>query len=125
MRGQRQFLSGALEGMGVLDGMRAVANFKDTLDLSSAQPMIVGTGYSGGAIATGWAASLQPSYAPELDIKGWAHGGTPANLTGTLLYINNTPFSGFIPVLSRAKCVWRTVASSHEPYHDREGKVGA
>jgi hypothetical protein len=59
--------------------------------------MIIGTGYSGGAIATGWAASLQPSYAPELDIKGWVHGGTPANLTGTMLYIDNTAFSGFLP----------------------------
>lgn len=90
------FGPGRLAGIGILDNMRAVSNF-DALGLSSAAPMIVGTGYSGGAIATGWAASLQPSYAPELDIKGWAQGGTPANLTGTLEYINDTPFSGFIP----------------------------
>lgn len=91
------FSPGHLEGMGVLDGMRAVSNFQDSLGLSSANPMIVGTGYSGGAIATGWAASLQPSYAPELDIKGWVQGGTPSNLTGTLLFIDDTLFSGFIP----------------------------
>ncbi|KAJ5525589.1 hypothetical protein N7513_005397 [Penicillium frequentans] len=90
------FGPGRLAGMGVLDNMRAVSSF-DVLGLSSAKPMIVGTGYSGGAIATGWAASLQPSYAPELDIKGWAQGGTPANLTGVLEFINDTPFSGFIP----------------------------
>lgn len=90
------FGPGRLAGMGVLDNMRAVSSF-DALGLSSAKPMIVGTGYSGGAIATGWAASLQPSYAPELDIKGWAQGGTPANLTGTLMFIDDTPFSGFIP----------------------------
>ncbi|CEO60830.1 hypothetical protein PMG11_05342 [Penicillium brasilianum] len=90
------FAPGHLEGMGVLDSMRAVSNFK-TLGLSSAKPMIVGTGYSGGAIATGWAASLQPTYAPELDIKGWVQGGTPANLTGTLVFIDNTLFSGFLP----------------------------
>lgn len=91
------FSPGHLEGMGVLDGMRAVSNFKGTLGFTTDKPMIVGTGYSGGAIATGWAASLQPSYASELDIKGWAQGGTPANLTGTLLFIDETLFSGFIP----------------------------
>lgn len=91
------FSPGRLEGTGVLDGMRAVTNFKNTLGLSSDNPMVVGTGYSGGAIATGWAASLQPSYAPELDIKGWVQGGTPANLTGTFLFIDNTLFSGFLP----------------------------
>ncbi len=87
------FSPGHLEGMGVLDGMRAVASFK-TLGLST-NPMVVGIGYSGGAIATGWAASLQPTYAAELNMKGWVQGGTPANLTGTLLKIDGTLFSGF------------------------------
>ena len=91
------FSPGHLEGMGVLDSMRAVANFKDTLGLSD-NPMAVGVGYSGGAIATGWAASLQPLYASELNVKGWVQGGTPANLTGTLLKIDDTLFSGFAPV---------------------------
>ncbi|KAJ6028597.1 hypothetical protein N7540_004173 [Penicillium herquei] len=90
------FGPGRLAGMGVLDSMRAVSNF-DTLGLSSSTPMIVGTGYSGGAIATGWAASLHPTYAPDLDVKGWAHGGTPANLTGTFMFIEETLFSGFLP----------------------------
>ena len=90
------FTPGHLEGMCVLDSMRAVSSF-DSLGLSSAKPMIVGIGYSGGAIATGWAASLQPTYAPELDIKGWVQGGTPANLTGTLIFVDGTPFSGFVP----------------------------
>lgn len=91
------FGPGRLEGMGVLDGMRAVSNFHKTLGLSTDKPLVAGVGYSGGAIATGWAASLQPRYAPELDIKGWVQGGTPANLTGTLVFIDNTAFSGFIP----------------------------
>lgn len=91
------FSPGRLEGMGVLDGMRAVVNFRNTLHLSTSKPMVVGVGYSGGAIATGWAASLQPTYAPELTIKGWVHGGTPANLTAILTFIDNTLFSGFLP----------------------------
>lgn len=90
------FGPGRLAGMGTLDNMRAVSNF-ESLGLSSSSPKIVGIGYSGGAIATGWTASLQPSYAPELDIKGWVQGGTPSNLTGTLLGLDGGVFSGFSP----------------------------
>jgi len=91
------FGAGRLAGTGVLDSMRAVKNFKSTLGFSTDNPKVVGYGYSGGAIATGWAAGLQPSYAPELNIKGWAHGGTPANLTGTAVLVDGTLFSGFLP----------------------------
>ncbi|KAL4892998.1 secretory lipase-domain-containing protein [Aspergillus ambiguus] len=91
------FSPGHLEGMGVLDGMRAVSSFHSTLGLDNEDPMIVGVGYSGGAIASGWAASLQAGYAPELDVKGWVAGGTPSNLTGTLLLLDDSAFSGFIP----------------------------
>ena len=101
------FGPGRLAGMGVLDGIRAVTNF-DTLGLSK-DPMVVGIGYSGGAIATGWAGSLQPKYAPELNIKGWIQGGTPSNLTGTLLTIDNTAFSGF----SAAAVVGLSVPSAY------------
>ena len=89
------FTAGHLSGMGVLDGMRAVANFKTPLGLTTSRPMIVGVGYSGGALATGWAASLQPTYAVELNMKGWIQGGTPADLMTTLEFIDGTIFSGF------------------------------
>ena len=91
------FGTGRLAGTAVLDSMRAVANFQTALRLSPNIPEIFGYGYSGGAIATGWAASLQPRYAPELKIKGWAQGGTPANLTGTAVFIDGTLFAGFLP----------------------------
>lgn len=91
------FGPGHLEGVVLLDSLRAVTNFGKTIGFNTPAPAIFAHGYSGGAIATGWAASLQPSYAPELPIKGWAHGGTPANLTGVTVYIANTTFSGFLP----------------------------
>lgn len=90
------FAAGRLEGMVGLDSMRAVSQFS-TLGFTTKTPAVVGYGYSGGAIATGWAASLQPSYAPELPIRGWAAGGTPSNLTGTLVTIDGTVFAGFVP----------------------------
>lgn len=92
------FAPGHLEGMGALDGMRAVANYKAKLGLSTSQPAIVGVGYSGGGLATSWAASLQPSYASELNVKGWVAGGVPANLSAVVDYIDDTISSGFIPV---------------------------
>jgi acetyl esterase/lipase len=91
------FAVGRLEATGVLDGMRAVNNYANEIGLTTNNPKIVGMGYSGGAIATGWAAALQSTYAPELDVVGWSSGGTPANLTGVLDTIDGTLFSGFLP----------------------------
>ncbi|OAA47207.1 Lipase, secreted [Beauveria brongniartii RCEF 3172] len=91
------FTPGYLSGMGVLDSMRAVANFKRTLGLRD-DPMVVGVGYSGGGLATGWAAAMQPAYAPELPVKGWVAGGIPANLTNIFEFIDGTVVSGFEPI---------------------------
>lgn len=91
------FAAGHLEGMAVLDGIRAVKAFGSKLGLSSTDPLTVGYGYSGGAIATGWAAALQSTYAPELNIKGWVAGGLPSNLSAVVELIDNTAFSGFLP----------------------------
>jgi hypothetical protein len=90
------FGAGRLAGMVALDSMRAVSSFR-TAGFTTPTPRIVGYGYSGGSLPTGWAASLQRKYAPELPVVGWASGGTVANLTGTALYLDNTLFSGFLP----------------------------
>lgn len=92
------FGAGKLSGTGVLDSIRAAKNFGTKVGLV-AQPSIVGVGYSGGGIATGWAAGLQPTYAPDLDknIKGWSSGGTPANLTSVVELIDGTFWAGFLP----------------------------
>lgn len=91
------FSPGHLSGMGVLDSMRAVNNFGPTLGLAE-NPMVVGTGYSGGGLATAWAAALHPSYAPELNVQGWSAGGVPANLTNIFEFIDGTVVSGFEPI---------------------------
>ncbi|KAI3622852.1 hypothetical protein GLX27_004027 [Malassezia furfur] len=86
------FSSGMLEGYASLDALRATLAF-EPLKLPS-DTKIVGTGYSGGAIAGGWAASLQNTYAPELNVLGWAIGGTPANITATFYDMDSTMFAG-------------------------------
>ncbi|WP_435591558.1 lipase family protein [Nocardia sp. bgisy118] len=74
-----QFAYGAakLGGQITLDGIRAV---KQVSDLQVAQSPTAMVGYSGGGMATAWAAALAPEYAPELQLAGAAMGGVPMNL---------------------------------------------
>ncbi|MGV9823084.1 lipase family protein [Nocardia xishanensis] len=74
-----QFALGAarLGGQITLDGIRAA---KRLPELALHASPVVMAGYSGGGIATSWAAALQPSYAPELALAGAAIGGVPMNL---------------------------------------------
>jgi hypothetical protein len=54
-------------------------------------------GYSGGSVASMWAAELQPSYAPELVIAGAAVGGVVPNITTVVTEINGKASAGLIP----------------------------
>nr|WP_228806805.1 lipase family protein [Nocardia cyriacigeorgica] len=78
-----QFAYGAakLGGQVTLDGIRAV---KRVGELGVEQSPVSMVGYSGGGMATAWAAALQPTYAPELTIAGAAMGGVPMNLVKML-----------------------------------------
>lgn len=51
-------------------------------------------GYSGGSLASEWAAELQPSYAPELNFQGVALGGLVGNVTNVVVTINGGAFAG-------------------------------
>lgn len=78
-----QFAYGAakLGGQITLDGIRAVRQI-DELRLHNSP--VVMAGYSGGGMATAWAAALAKTYAPELNIAGAAAGGVPMNLVKML-----------------------------------------
>jgi hypothetical protein len=54
-------------------------------------------GYSGGALASEWAAELQVQYAPELNFSGAALGGLTPNVTSVLYTINGTLEAGLAP----------------------------
>ncbi|GGF35909.1 lipase [Williamsia phyllosphaerae] len=73
------FAAGPLAGRIVLDGIRSAEQFAP-LQVDGTATKVGMWGYSGGAIATGWAAELQQSYAPELNVVGVAEGGVPADL---------------------------------------------
>ncbi|MFD6354235.1 lipase family protein [Nocardia tengchongensis] len=88
------FLGGAQAGHAVLDGVRAVGQFAPA-ELGPDTPWGM-DGFSGGAAATGWAAELQPSYAPELSFVGAVIGGVPANLPVVMKNVDGGLFSGFL-----------------------------
>lgn len=78
-----QFAYGAarLGGQITLDGIRAVQH---AADLKLEHSPVTMAGYSGGGMATAWAAALAPVYAPELRIAGAAAGGVPMNMVKML-----------------------------------------
>jgi len=92
--GTEAYNVGIPEGYGVLDALRA-ATLLPGAGLSTAAPMGI-EGYSQGGGAADWAAQLQPSYAPGLDLVGVAAGGTPANLQAVANNINGTIWFAFL-----------------------------
>ena len=87
------YMAGPQAGHAVLDGVRAVQQFR-TAGMGMTNPWGL-DGYSGGAEATGWAVQLQPSYAPELKFAGAAIGGTPADPAVVGEGLDGGLFSGF------------------------------
>ncbi|NEA21925.1 lipase family protein [Actinomadura bangladeshensis] len=84
------FMAGPQAGHAVLDGIRAVKTFRT----GGLGPWAL-NGYSGGAQATGWAAELQPSYAPDVKLAGVTMGGTPADPGAVARSLDGGLFSGF------------------------------
>jgi hypothetical protein len=88
-----EFIVGPQAGHAVLDGIRAVRNFRvHGIGRASRWALY---GYSGGANATGWAAQMQPSYATDVSLAGAAMGGTPADPKAVARYIDGGLFAGF------------------------------
>ncbi len=100
--GQRaDFAAGPEYGMNTLDSIRAAFN-SSTIDSDAKVAML---GYSGGAIATEWAAELAPTYAPDaLDVNerliGAAMGGVLVHPAHNLHYVEGTWFWGGVMLMA-------------------------
>lgn len=79
-------------GHRVLDGLRASLAF-DELGLPPATPAAL-FGYSGGGMASAWAAEMAPTYAPELSVVGAVLGSPVGDPGEAFLKLNNTFFAG-------------------------------
>jgi hypothetical protein len=104
---EADFSAGPVYGYNTLDSLRAALSSPAT-GLSSTTKIGL-AGYSGGAIATEWAAQLAPTYAPEVnsDIVGAAMGGVLVDPAHNLKYVEgSSSWASVIPMsldgLSRA-----------------------
>lgn len=88
------------EGHATLDSVRAVLSLSESgLSTKDGQPPVALWGYSGGSIASEFAAELQVQYAPELKFAGAALGGLPTNLTEGPIVANKGYFAGLVPLI--------------------------
>ncbi|WP_459798854.1 lipase family protein [Herbidospora sp. RD11066] len=76
--GDHTYMAGKSQAHAVLDSIRAATRVSGA-GLSAGGPVAI-MGYSQGGSSAAWAAQLQPSYAPELKLRGVAAGGVPADL---------------------------------------------
>ena len=93
------FASGPEYGMATLNSIRAATNSPLT-GLTKTTPIGM-FGYSGGAIATDWAAQLAPAYAPDVNrqLVGAAEGGVLVDPAHNLTYVDGSSiWAGIIPM---------------------------
>jgi hypothetical protein len=83
-----EYVAGPVEGHIVLDAIAAAEAFAP-LGLNAKTPVGM-YGYSGGAEATAWAASMQQAYEPNINMVGVASGGTPADVIGAFSAVDGT-----------------------------------
>ena len=89
------FGAGVQAGHATLDSVRAVLSSDLGPTPSTRYAM---WGYSGGSIASEWAAELQVQYAPELNFSGAVLGGLVPNGSTVFAAVNRQYFAGLIPL---------------------------
>ncbi|NEB74785.1 triacylglycerol lipase [Streptomyces sp. SID14478] len=93
------FAAGPEYGTNTLDSIRAASKTSGTG--LTADTRVAMAGYSGGAIATHWAAALAPSYAPDVNkrLVGFAEGGLLVDPAHNLKYISGSSvWAGVAPM---------------------------
>lgn len=118
------YAAGKIAGQITLDSVRAALNFQ-ALGLNE-QTQLGLLGYSGGAIAAAWAATLAPDYAPELAFAGIASGGTPADLIGIARHADTDPIANsafFSLILSSTVGINREYPQLLTPILNDKGKA--
>lgn len=91
MAGPHTYGAGRSGGHAMIDIVRAARRLDR--DVAADGP-VVAWGYSEGGRNAAWVAELQPTYAPDLDLRAVAAGGVPADLRAVATAIDGGPFSG-------------------------------
>lgn len=95
-RPEHTFSISKTAGQAVLDAARAAPQVGGA-GLTTRHPVGI-SGFSQGGNAAAAAAERQPSYAPELNLKGVAAGGVPADLVKTANAVDGGFLAGVIPM---------------------------
>ncbi|WP_320670519.1 lipase family protein [Patulibacter defluvii] len=115
------FAAGPEYGKHTLDGIRAAFNAEEVgLDPEAKVGLF---GYSGGAIASEWAAELAPTYAPDVNrrLAGAAIGGVFVNPARNLRYVDGSlGWAGVIPMAIIG--IARSFQVDLAPYLSDEGR---
>ncbi|MFB8282428.1 lipase family protein [Nocardia colli] len=109
-------------GYMTLDGIRAAEGFQP-LGLDGANTPVAMWGFSGGGMGSGWAAEMQPTYAPELNVKGIAMG-SPTSDVVSLLHVNGSMFSSLIGIgISSLRKAYPKFKEAADRYLTPEGQA--
>jgi fermentation-respiration switch protein FrsA (DUF1100 family) len=92
--GDHVYMVGRALGPNVLDAMRAARALSPS-ELPADGPAAI-IGYSEGGAAAGWAAQLQPSYAPDVPLAGVVAGAAAADVESAGPDLDGSVFSFFI-----------------------------
>ena len=114
------YAAGLQAGHATLDSVRAVMQVAGVFGLRMDVAKVALWGYSGGALASEWAAELAGGYAPKLAIAGVALGGLTPNVTSVTDYINGGECAGLIPagllgIASQHPEAWAWILSRLKP----------
>lgn len=119
---EANFVAGPEYGMNTLDGVRAAFGAPETGITEGAKVGLYG--YSGGAIATEWAAEMAPEYAPDVNARlvGAAMGGVLVKPSTNLHYINGSQiWAGVMPmaIIGAARAFRIDLKQYFTPYGER------
>jgi pimeloyl-ACP methyl ester carboxylesterase len=88
--GSPTYVTGEAMAHAVLDMARAASQVAGSR-VTSSSPVLL-QGYSQGGAGAAWAAALAPTYAPELDLRGAAVGGVPADVHVAAASLDGTTY---------------------------------
>ena len=92
--GDHVYMVGQALGANVLDCMRAARQLHPSVLPAEGPAAIIG--YSEGGYASAWAAQMQPTYAPEIELVGVCAGAAPADLLDAPPALEKSFFSFFV-----------------------------
>lgn len=105
-----------------LDGIRAAERF-EPLGLDGANTPVALWGYSGGGMGSGWAAEMQPAYAPELNVEGVALGAPTSDVV-SMLHVNGSMFASLIGIgISSLRKAYPKFRAASDRYLTAEGRA--